>query len=98
MAPAYWLLRRASHPKRAERWKKAMEWRLFNYVYGSPGRMAKDAMPLGSESYTAENWKATNVRCDGKNGPKIFAATAMTGVYTLWFSHAKNPKAETGKK
>lgn len=87
LGPAYFLLRQKSHPARAQHWKKAMEWRAYDYVWGSPRRMTKGAKPLEDPyGYTADGWHAMRVWCYGKNGPKIFAAAAMTSTYTLWFS------------
>ena len=61
-----------------------MEWRLFDYPYGSPKRLVRGAKPLSPEEYTADNWHATGVRCYGQNGHKIYAAQAMEALYTLW--------------
>jgi hypothetical protein len=87
LAPAYYLLRRQEYPERARRWKTGMEWRAFNYTYGSPRKLAKGAQPSsGPQGYTAQSYGDTGVQVYGQNGPKIYGAQAMINLYTLWFS------------
>ena len=91
VAPAYSLLRRKTFPERGARWEKGMTWRLFEYVYGSPRRLANGAKPLENPySYTVQGYAATGAVTYGKNGPKIFGAVPMTNLYTLWFMRPEN--------
>ena len=84
IAPAYALLRGKTHPDRVARWQKAMEWRMFDYPYGSPKGLKSGSKQLLLDDYTADRWHATGVFCYGENGHKIFAAAAWQDFYTLW--------------
>ncbi len=91
--PAYALLRAKDYPQRVERVKKGLEWRLHNYTYGSPRKLAKGAKPAADpESYTAQGYAKTGVAVYGQNGPKIHGAQAMINLYNLWFSRPEADK------
>ena len=91
--PAYALLRAKDYPHRVARVKKALEWRLHNYTYGSPRKLAKGAKPAADpQSYTAQGYAKTGVVVYGQNGPKIHGAQAMINLYNLWFSRPEADK------
>ena len=82
-----------TRPERAKRWQDGMGWRMFDYIYGSPRRLAKGAKLLENPyDYTAQSYAATGVVTYGKNGPKIFGAVPMTNLYTLWFLRPESAK------